>query len=195
MKRFSIFCIILISSLFVFTPLLNAAAPPAEGQTMPDFELPVPKDAAERAYLGISGRLPVIGGGTFRVPQIRGQAVLFQVFSMYCPHCQKDAPNMNAFYSLVESSPKAKGKVKIIGVGAGNNPYEVSVFKKKYQVPFPLFPDPDYIIHKKVAEVRTPYFIVLKIMPDGTHRVVYSKLGSFGEPAAFLDSVIKMTGI
>jgi len=195
MRKAFYLCISVLALLFVIPSASPAVDPPAVGQSVPELELPVPKESAERSYLGISGRFPLVGGGTFKPQQVKAQAVILQVFSMYCPHCQKDAPNMNAFYNLIEASPKAKGKVKIIGVGAGNNPYEVAVFKKKYQVPFPLLPDGDYTAHKKLAEVRTPYFIVLRIMPDGTGRVVYSKLGSFGDPAVFLDSVLKMTGI
>lgn len=102
---------------------------------------------------------------------------------------------MNALYGIIENSRKARGKVRIIGVGAGNNPYEVGIFKKKYQVQFPLFSDADFLIHKKMGEVRTPYFVVVRILPDGSNRVVYSKLGSFGDPSRFLDSVMTMTGI
>jgi len=194
MKRILVACLALVALLAV-VPSLQAAAPPGPGQQMPDFELPLPKDGADRNYLGLTGRLFSFGGGSFRVAETKAQAVIFQVFSMYCPHCQKDAPNMNTLYNLIEGSQRARGKVKIIGVGAGNNPYEVGVFKKKYQVPFPLFPDGDFIIHKKLGDVRTPYFIVIRIMPDGSHRVVYSKLGSFGDPARFLDDVLTMTGI
>ncbi|MDY0384254.1 MAG: peroxiredoxin family protein [Geobacter sp.] len=194
MKRILVTCLVLAAVLAVI-PSVQAATPPGVGQQLPDFELPLPKDGAERSYLGLSKRLFSFGGGSFRVPEIKAQAVVFQVFSMYCPHCQKDAPNMNAFYHLVNGSQRARDRVKIIGVGAGNNPYEVGVFKKKYQVPFPLFADADFVIHKKLGDVRTPYFIVIRIMPDGSHRVVYSKLGSFGDPARFLDAVLTMSGI
>jgi hypothetical protein len=77
----------------------------------------------------------------------------------------------------------------------GNSPFEVGVFKKKYGVAFPLFPDPDFAIHKRMGEVRTPYFIVTKIHPDGSHRVVYSKLGAFEGVDAFLAAIVRDAGI
>ena len=193
MKRMLTACLLL--SLLLITPLqLQAGDPPAAGQTFPDFQLPIPRDGADRSYLGLSGSIFSFGGGSFRIPQLKAQAVIVQIFSMYCPHCQKDAPNVNILYNLIDQNPMTRGKVKLIGVGAGNNPYEVSVFKKKYQVPFPLFQDADFNIHKKMGEVRTPYFVVIRLMPDGSHRVVYSRLGSFGDPAQFLDTVIKLSG-
>jgi peroxiredoxin len=186
--------------LFVFVLALaiksgHAAQPPAVGGQLPDFELSIPADDGDKAYLGLPGEKLYFGRGVFKVSQMGAQVVILQVFSMYCPHCQDDAPNVNALYRLIASNPATKGKVKIIGVGAGNNPYEVSLFKKRYQIPFPLFPDADFTIHKKLGEVRTPYFVVIRIKPDGSYRVVYSRLASFGDPEQFLASVIKLTDL
>jgi peroxiredoxin len=114
---------------------------------------------------------------------------------MYCPYCQREAPNVNQLYDKIEQNPALKGKIKIIGIGAGNTSYEVGTFKKKYNVPFPLFADGDYVIHKTVGEVRTPYFIGVKINPDGSHQVIYSKLGGFEGVDQFLEMMIKLSGI
>ena len=71
----------------------------------------------------------------------------------------------------------------------------MNFFKKKYEVPFPLFPDEDLSIHKMIGEVRTPYFIGVKINDDGSHEVFYSKLGGFKDPDKFLRQMIKLSGI
>ena len=121
--------------------------------------------------------------------------LIIQVFSLYCPYCQKDAPNMNRFFSLIENNPKLKGKIKIIGIGAGNTQFEVNTFKKKYHVEFPLTADPDYSAHKILGEVRTPYFIVVKLNGSKKMEVVYSRLGGHENPEAFLDEVVRLSGI
>ena len=86
-------------------------------------------------YLGLTG------SGTFKITQVKAQAVLIEIFSMYCPYCQKDAPGINELFQAIEENAEMKGRIKIIGIGAGNSAYEVGVYKKKYNVPFPLIPD------------------------------------------------------
>ena len=164
----------IVTALLISTltfPALAANKPPEKGEGLPVINLPVPKDPEERNYLGLSG------SGFFKIPQIKAKAVIVEFFSMYCPICQKDAPGVNELYRLIEKNPDIKNKVKLIGIGAGNSPYEVEVYKKTYDVPFPLFPDKDFVIHQACGEVRTPYYMVVKMNDDGTHQIVHSQLG------------------
>ncbi|OPY12597.1 MAG: thiol-disulfide oxidoreductase [Syntrophus sp. PtaU1.Bin005] len=196
MNRFSAICALVMAAvLAVMVGNACAGAPPQAGGTLPDFELAVPQDTAARNYLGLSRGLPFMGKGTFKVTQIKADVVILEIFSMYCPHCQAEAPTVNALYEKIEKTVSLRGKIKIIGIGAGNNAYEVDTFRKKYQIPFPLFDDGDFVLHKKFGEVRTPYFIVLRNYPNGSYRIVYSKLGAFGNADSFLNLVIKLTGI
>jgi peroxiredoxin len=160
--------------------------PPPEGGGFPDIGIPVPSGAEAQSYLGVKSQ------GTFTVSQVKAEMVIFEVFSMYCPHCQKEAPSVNELYRLIDSRSELKGKVKIVGIGAGNSSFEVDLFKKKYNISFPLIPDPDFSLHRALGEVRTPYFIAVKIPADGQPKVLYSKVGSPGEPGPFLESLVKM---
>jgi peroxiredoxin len=181
--------VLIICSLLWIVPAQAATSPPKVGEILPGFGLTVPGESADRSYLGLSR------GGSFKIPQISAQVVILEVFSMYCPFCQKEAPNINRLYQLIEENPNLKGKIKLIGIGAGNSSYEVNVFKARYSIPFPLFPDSDYSIHGLLGSVRTPYFIAVKISGDGTHRVIYSKLGAFESAESFLKLIIRSAGI
>lgn len=181
-----LFLLVVFGSL---SPSHAADRPPKVGETLPDFSMAVPGESADRSYLGLSR------GGSFKIPQVNAQVVILEVFSMYCPFCQREAPNINRLYRLIEENPNLQGKIKLIGIGAGNSSYEVNVFRTKYGIPFPLFPDSDYSVHALLGNVRTPYFIAVRINSDGTHQVVYSKLGAFESAESFLRLIIKSAGI
>jgi len=181
----------MITFLFsiIASPALAADKPPEKGEVLPVINLPIPKKPEERNYLGLSGN------GLFKIPQIKAKAVIVELFSMYCPYCQKDAPGVNELYRLIENNPNLKDKIKLIGIGAGNSPYEVEVFKKTYHVLFPLFPDKDFVIHKACGEVRSPYYMVVKINEDGTHQIVHTQLGNYPGAEPFLEIVLKASGL
>jgi len=187
MLGFLIILMLLLATLAL--PAVSANKPPQKGEPLPSFNLPIPKNPAEKAYLGLSGE------GFFKISQIKAKVVIVEIYSMYCPFCQKDAPGINELYNLIEKNSGLKNKIKIIGIGAGNTPFEVETFKKTYQVPFPLFPDKDFTIHKACGEVRTPYFIVVKINDDGSHRIVHAQLGDYPGPEPFLDLVLKASDL
>lgn len=165
---------------------LNRAAslPPVKGAALPLITLPVPEDPDEKEYLGLSG------SSSFNIPQIKANVVIIEIFSLYCSKCQKIAPEVDKLYYLIESNPDLKNKFKLIGIGAGNSSYEVDVFKKTFHTPFPLFPDDGFTIHQALGDVRTPYFIVIKIGQEGTNEVIHSELDSFEEAHAFLKSIV-----
>ena len=183
--------------LLVFSPApmaIGALAPKA-GDLLIPLSVEVPADAVHRAYLGVDtadktdeGRSP------FNITAIKGRLLLIEIFSMYCPHCQREAPAVNRLYQAIEASPKLRGQVKMIGIGVGNSAFEVDHFRKHYQVEFPLFPDEDFIIHKSLGEVRTPYFVILGLDPHNRGRVLWTgagKLGSHEDWMARLENLLK----
>jgi hypothetical protein len=70
-----------------------------------------------------------------------------------------------------------KGKVKMIGIAAGNNPHEVEVYKKTYQVPYPVRADPKFDTHTAVGSPRTPFTIWIRKDAQGRGTVVSTHLG------------------
>ena len=189
MKKTSmLLCIIVLMALSIY-PAYSYNNPLAEGKEVPDIELPIPKNQEHQQYLGLTGE------GTFKISQIKAKIVIIEIFSMYCPHCQREAPTINKFYRKIENSKNLKGKVKLIGIGARNSGFEIGFFRKKYEVLFPLFPDGDFSIHKKIGEVRTPYFIGLKIMDNGKATIFYSQLGGTKNARQFLNKLLKRSGL
>ncbi|MBW2006133.1 MAG: TlpA family protein disulfide reductase [Deltaproteobacteria bacterium] len=180
---------IVISLALLHCLAFGSKLPPEKGGVLPEIKIPVPVNAADRSYLDLKS------GGFFKIPQIKAKAVIIEIFSMYCPHCQREAPEINRLYNIIDGNPDLKDKIKLIGIGAGNSSFEVGVFKKKYNIPFPLFPDEDFSIHKGIGEVRTPYFLGVKINDDGTHRIFYSQLGKFKGAEPFLELMLQVSGL
>jgi peroxiredoxin len=162
---------------------------PALGERLPPFKLPIPLDAGAERYLGLSGP------GQFTIAQIEAKVVIIQIFSMYCPVCQKEAFRVNKLYSTIQKRKNLKDKIKMIGIGTGNTPFEVGFFQKKYEVHFPLFSDENLSIHQILGELRTPYFIGVKINKDGSNEVFYSRLGQFRDVNSFLKRMVELSGL
>jgi len=178
--------IVLFLTLLLAPPALQGAqSPPMVGEPLPDIRLAMPEDPDHRDYLGLSGDGPVPVGS------INAEVLLIEIFNMYCPHCQREAPAVNRFFQRIQQDPALNRRVKLIGIGVGNSPFEVDHFRKVYQVPFPLFPDPDYQIHKALGEVRTPYFIGVQIGKNGAARVFYSQLGGSKSAQKLLDQMLQ----
>lgn len=191
MKRSGLWVSVFVLMLGMLVPSWGwtGTAPPAKGEPFPAITLPAPVSAEDRNYLGLTG------SGPFKLSQVKSPVVLIEIFSMYCPFCQKDAPGINELYRTIENDPQLKGKIKLIGIGAGNTTFEVDVYKKTYQVPFPLLPDEDFTLHKALGETRTPYFIVVKLEKGAPPRVVYSELSGFKAVDSFLQTIKQSAGL
>ena len=155
------------------------------GNPWTEIQLPTPADAQLRQYLGLSDN------EHFTVNQIAAEIVIVQVYSMYCPHCQREAPAVNELYALITAQAGLHRRLRLIGVGIGNSEYEVDFYRETYKVEFPLFPDGKFIIHKQLGETRTPHFFVLRTDAAGQVEVVYDLVGGFASPEKFLETVRK----
>jgi len=179
-----------LAALILTGPWEARADPPAPGRPLPGMTLPAPAGPDHRAYLGLEGE------GAFDAAVIRAEVLLVEVFSMYCPYCQKEAPEVNRLYERAQNRPYLRDRLRIIGIGVGNTELEVELFRKRYSVPFPLFPDPDFALHRALGEVRTPHFIVARRTEKGEGWVVVlSQEGSMDGAEAFLERIQKAVGL
>ncbi len=160
---------------------------PAEGEMFPDLKLALPPKMQEREYLKIDR-------GPFLLSQIDSKVLIVEIFSIYCPICQKEAPVVNWLFQAISANPGIESCVKVLAIGAGNSSYEVDAFRNLFKVKFPLIPDGDFTVHKILGEVRTPYFFVLLKKPTGM-KVVYSREGGIDDAEAFLELVCARAGI
>jgi peroxiredoxin len=148
------------------------------------MQFAVPQNPAQKKYLGLTSQ------GDFRLSDVKAKYIIVEVFSMYCPYCQKSAPKVNQCHELIEKNPASSGKVKLIGIGTGNTPFEVNVFRKKYAIQFPLFPDDNFLVQKAFSEqIRTPTFITVRNRGKKGLELVNLHIGELDSPEAFLKNL------
>ena len=188
-KMFVNSVMIIFLSWGLHAPAFAEGSFPVKGESLPGIRLPIPKDSNEKKYLGLSG------DGFFKIPQIKSKGVLIKIFNLYCPICQSTVAAMGEIYRQIESNPDLKGKLKLIGIGAGNSPLEIEVFKENYNVPFPIFPDENFKIHQALGEVRIPFFIAVRIEGDRPPQIVQTHLGGLTDSRALADLVVEAYGM
>jgi len=137
----------------------------------PDLTFTQGLSKGEQNYLGIPQKK------TFSFKEIRGNLILIEFISTYCVSCQRQAPIFNELYSSIEKDPRLKGKVKMIGVAAGNSLKEVEDYKKEYKVPYPIISDSKFDAHTAVGSPRTPFSIWVRKDTQGKCIVVSTHLG------------------
>lgn len=185
---------VLCSVLLLCLALVSAASgsePAKNIEYLPDLVLTVPDNDFYKNYLGLTGK----AGESFTAADIQADILLIELFSMYCPFCQAEAPNVNDLYEKMEKV-SAKGPIiKIIGLGASNSQFEVEHFKETYNVPFPLFPDQDMAMYKALAGAGTPSFIGCRLNKDGKTTIVLRNAGGFYNADDFLKDLIEKAGL
>jgi thiol-disulfide isomerase/thioredoxin len=178
--------------LWLFSALASPqalASQPELRETWPAISLPLPADPILRHYLGVKQ------GDTFTVDDMASEVVVIEIFSMYCPFCQREAPHVNELFTMIDQRADLNTRLKIIGIGVGNSNFEVDFYRRNYSVEFPLFADKDFEIYDKIGRVRTPYFFILKRDAHRRFRVAFVQKGGFKTPEAFLSEIIKRCGL
>jgi thiol-disulfide isomerase/thioredoxin len=164
---FILFLCILLSSELAF----GGIKPIGFAVPFPDLTFTQSLSREEQTYLGIPPKK------AFSFKEIRGNLILVEFLSTYCVNCQRQAPIFNKVYSMIERDPRLKGKVKMVGIAAGNNMNEVQVYKKANHIPYPILSDANFDAHTAVGSPRTPFAIWVRKGTQGEPMVVSTHLG------------------
>lgn len=194
-KALNKICKTILITFFLLTGLFSQVSPSnpplMRGGPPPMVNLPVPINPNEKNYLGLSGK------GYFRISQIKGKALIIKIFNIYCPSCQSTALAMTEVYQKIQNEAEFRDHIKMIGICVGNSTNEVNFFKESYRIPFPVFPDEDFKIHKAWGEVRIPYFIGTLKDNLGNCQIVHTRSQGFtkAEVEDFLASMLESFGL
>lgn len=154
--------------------------PPETG----DLRLPAPESETDRAYLGLPS-----GQEKFLLEDIQGEVILVDCFDMYCHACQSGAGRVNELYRMVQARGLGE-QIKFIGLGLNNTPLEVATFQRKFDVPFPVFPDRSRAVADQFGRARLPSMLVL-CNRTSTLRLLHQHNGTLGDREKFLELILE----
>lgn len=181
-----------ISSLFYIVLVGFALIFPvsAISEEMPVLSLMTPESKVDREYLGLETKPQEV----FHVADIKADVLLIELFSMYCPYCQAEAPLVNEFHELA-AGKKAEGvTIKMLGLGANNTDLEVKQFKHVYQLMFPVLPDKSMEMYNELKGEGTPGFIVVRLQKGEEPQIVHRRSGGFESAESFLKTLLEKSG-
>ena len=142
------------------------------------ISLTMPSDYRMAAYLGFSSPQK-----SFKLTEIKARIVVAEVFQVSCPHCQNLVDDLKELYCLIDKEGLSH-QVKIIGLGYGNDFFEVDEYGRRHAIPYPLFADPR---GSKVKVENIPVTFILKLTPEGA-QVLYE----FHGPIPASDDLLKL---
>ncbi len=118
---------------------------------------------SEKKYLELKGE-----SAEFTINQIHSKYIVLEFINVYCFACQKQAPEFNKFYNKL----KNKSDLKFFAVALGNTVKEINIFKKRFNIKFPIVPDEKFKIYTAIGGTRTPFTLIFK-----NKKIVYGHLG------------------
>jgi hypothetical protein len=144
----------------------------------------------EIGYLGLPTKfLGLIKGESFFIKDVKADLIVLEYTNRYCFSCQLLAPVMNQVFEGVGKDGQLRGRVKFLGVGAGNNQKEVDTFRAEKNVPFPIVPDPKFKAFEAVGDPgATPFTLFIRRTDSGL-LVVRVKIGLTREPEKLLGEI------
>jgi len=173
-----------------------------EGAAFPDIALAMPSpNAGWNGGADVAVPAPLPGetparGQMLRLSDLRGQVFIVNLYSWFCAPCQEEAPALRALDARIASAGPGglAGRVRLVGIAAGDDWNLVQSFRQRHGLVFPLFADPELALHGQLGGLPVPFTWVVRREADG-FRVLFTLSGALtGTPAQFLDRVLAAAG-
>ena len=141
---------------------------PSRGKPFPTVILRVTDSDAYREYLGIDSKEVI------NLDTIEADVAIVFLFDFYCRYCQNAAPQAIEIYKKIQPYPN----IKMIGIALENSEYEANLYRKKFDIPFPIFADPEGANRALMGRVGTPSFYAV-CLNNGSREIVHMSSGIF----------------
>ncbi|MBN2373731.1 hypothetical protein JXL19_08090 [bacterium] len=182
-KRILIFTFFFVFYTF-FGFLISGNCLIKPGDIFPEMSIDLTSYKTAKEYLKIKK------GKEMDISKIDADLLLIEIMSVYCVSCMSQAPYDRELFSMIENNKATSGRVKMIGIGAGNNFREVTKFIEEFDVLYPVFPDPKFEKYSQIGQVRTPFKIYLLKQPDKKYRIIKTEMGLRDNVEATFSSIV-----
>lgn len=144
----------------------------------------------DSSYLGITQVFfSFFSTSEVSLQNIPAEVLVIELFNVYCPSCQAQAPVLNTVHEAVMKTDGLRDKVRFIGIGAGNTGKEVDRFRKEKAIAFPLIPDADFAFYNAIGDPGgTPFTVIAKQTSKGL-TVIAANLGLVRDATTILQQI------
>lgn len=168
----------------------KAATPtgPAEGDLFPECRLAVLQAGKDIPYLDLNP-----GSRYFSLSDIKGNYILVEVYNEICTLCLAELPNIDRLLRLINADSDLRGRVKMLGLGAGSTKRSVAKFRRKKRFDLPLFADEKSYTFGLLGKPMLPVLYLLKKDGENDLRIIWRYSGGIGNPEDFLEYLKRYT--
>ena len=149
------------------------------------ISMAIPDDYRMAAYLGLFEPRE-----SFMLTDIKARIVVAEIFQVRCSHCQRQVDDLVDLYNQILKE-NLSHQIKIVGLGYGDDLFEVEEFGRHFSIPFPLFADPQ---GRKVKVDEIPVTFILELTPEGA-RVIYEFHGLLPDTEDLLKLIRQAAGL
>ncbi|MDY6971970.1 MAG: TlpA disulfide reductase family protein [Thermodesulfobacteriota bacterium] len=137
-----------------------------EGDDFPEISMKTPSDPMLLVYLGLSE------GKSFTLTDVKADLILVEIMNINCGSCRKQAPIYNKLYSLIESTPETKGRIKMLAIASGSKDEYIKKYIDYFKVPYPIIEDPNFALYEATGSSPLPLAIFVINNPSGQTGIV-----------------------
>jgi len=151
------------------------------GQFFPPCVLTATDRQRDFAYLGLDQE-----SANFYLADIPAEFVLLKYYAEHCSQCVQEIFLYNRLFSMIQDDPWLMPRLKMIGIGVGDNQRSVLRFRRTHDVPYPLLADERHVMFDSVGGGEIPLLYLVHILPDARVRIASYHEGSVGNMDIFL---------
>lgn len=154
------------------------------GQFFPPCVLKTADRQRDFLYLGLN-----METGDFSLSDVQADYVLLKYYGEFCSQCVQEVPLYNRLFAMIQKDPGLGSRIKMIGIGVGDNQRSVRRFQREHAAPYPLVADEHRIMFDAVGGSEIPLLYLVRIMPDSRVRVVFYHQGHMEDLEAFFAQI------